>query len=456
MKEDLKSSALFVTSLASFVNPFMGSSINVVLPSIGKYFNLNAVLLSWIGLSFLLSSSIFLVPFGRLADIYGRKKLFILGTFIYGVSSLFCGISNLPYLLILFRFFQGLGGALFFGTSIALLTSIYPQEERGKALGINASMVYLGLSLGPFLGGAIAEHLGWRDLFILNFFLTIFLSIITSIKLKGEWADAKAEKYDLFGALILIFSFLFMQLGLSFLNKKGYILLILFIAFFYLFVLYEKKQNFPLFNIELFKNSLFLFSNLSAFINYSSTFSCGFMLSLYLQYLKGFSPFKTGIILFIQPIIMAISSPFIGKLSDKKEPRILSSLGMFLNLFSLILLYNLNLNTKNYYIYLILLLLGLGNGFFASPNTNAIMGSVEKKYYGVATGTLSSMRAMGMSTSISLTTLILSIFLKNNPIKIENFNLFISSIKTFSILFSFFLFIGIFTSFSRGKLHNFD
>jgi len=454
MDKNLKRSALFVTSLASFLNPFMGSSINVVLPSIGKNFGLNAVLLSWVGFSFLLASSIFLVPFGRLADIYGRKKLFLIGTILYGGSSFFCGISNSVSMLIFFRFLQGLGGALFFGTSIALLTSIYPAEERGKALGINASMVYLGLSLGPFLGGAIAQHLGWRALFVLNFFLTFLLAFITSINLKGEWADAKGENYDFFGAVLLIFSFLFMQIGLSFLNKKGYILLILFIIFFYIFIFYEKRQKFPLFNLQLFKNSLFLFSNISAFLNYSSTFSCSFILSLYLQYLKGLPPFKAGIILFIQPLIMAVSSPFIGKLSDKLEPRALSSFGMLLNFFSLLFLYNLNLNTKIYYIYLILILLGIGNGFFASPNTNAIMGSVEKKFYGIATGTLSTMRSIGMSTSISITTLILGIFLKNESIVEKNFNLFISSIKTFSIIFSIFLFIGIFTSYSRGKMHS--
>jgi MFS family permease len=151
---------------------------------------------------------------------------------------------------------------------------------------------------------------------------------------------------------------------------------------------------------------------------------------------------------------MAVSSPFIGKLSDKLEPRALSSFGMLLNFFSLLFLYNLNLNTKIYYIYLILILLGIGNGFFASPNTNAIMGSVEKKFYGIATGTLSTMRSIGMSTSISITTLILGIFLKNESIVEKNFNLFISSIKTFSIIFSIFLFIGIFTSYSRGKMHS--
>lgn len=455
MDNDLKKSALFITSLASFINPFMGSSTHIILPSIARDLNLNAITLGWIGLSFLLSSSIFLIPFGKLADIYGRKKLFLYGSFIYGISSLFCSISNSAIFLIIFRIFQGLGGAMFFGISIALLSSIYPPEERGKALGINAGMVYLGLSMGPFLGGFLAQTLSWRYLFFINFLLTFFLFSITKIKLKGEWAEAKGETYDFFGAFLLILSFFSMQIGLSFLNKEGWLALIISILFLLFFILIERKKSFPILNVDLlFKNSLFLFSNISAFINYSSTFAIGFLLSLYLQYIKGFSPLKAGLVLIIQPLLMAISSPVVGKLSDEKEPRILSSFGMLLSFFGMLLVFNLKLYSNIYLVFLILIFFGFGNGFFASPNTNAIMGSVEKKYYGIATGTLSTMRSLGMVTSMSIATLFLGIFLKNEKIYKETFELFLYTIKYYSIIFSVLLLIGIFTSLVRGKLHN--
>lgn len=454
MNEKLKRDALFITSLASFINPFMGSSTNIMLPSIAKDLNLNAITLGWVGLAFLLSSSIFLIPFGKLGDIYGRKKMFLYGFFIYGISSFFCAISCSAAHLIIFRILQGLGGAMFFGISIALLSSIYPPEERGKALGINASMVYIGLSTGPFLGGFLSQILSWRSIFFINFLLTFFLFFITKIKLKGEWADARNEKYDFLGATFLVISFFTMQIGLSFLNKRGYFFLILSFVLFLSFALTEKKKTFPIFDLNLlFKNTLFLFSNLSAFINYSSTFAIGFLLSLYLQYVKGFSPLKAGLILIIQPLLMAVSSPVVGKLSDKKEPRILSSFGMFLSFFGMLLVFNLNIYSNIYLVFLILILFGFGNGFFASPNTNAIMGSVEKKYYGIATGTLSTMRSLGMVTSMSIATLFLGIFLKNEKISKDTFELFLYTIKYYSIIFSALLLLGIFTSLVRGKMH---
>lgn len=454
MEKELKKSALLITSLASFINPFMGSSTNIILPSIAKEFNLSAITISWIGLSFLLSASIFLIPFGKIADIYGRKRMFLYGSFLFGISSLFCSLSPSEVFLIIFRTLQGLGGAMFFGISIALLSSIYPPEERGGALGINASMVYLGLSTGPFLGGFLAHIISWRILFFINFLLTFFLFLMAKIKLKGEWIDAKGEIFDIFGAILLVFSLFFMQMGLSFLHKKGYFLFILSIIIFIIFIFYEEKKKFPLFDLNLlFKNSLFLLSNISAFINYSSTFAIGFFLSLYLQYIKGFSPLKAGIILIIQPVIMALSSPVVGKKSDKIEPRVLSSFGMFLSFLGMVLIYNLNIESEIYLIILILILFGLGNGFFASPNTNAVMGSVEKKYYGLATGTLSTMRSLGMSVGMASSSFIFGIFLKDRPIEVKTFPLFIQSLKAYSIIFSIFLIAGIFTSLKRGKLH---
>ncbi|MEE9399584.1 MAG: MFS transporter, partial [Dehalococcoidales bacterium] len=219
---------LLVVTTGSFLTPFMGSSINIALPSIGKEFAMDAVLLAWVATSYLLSSTIFLLPFGRIADIHGRKRIFTYGIFIYTFSSLLSAISTSAAMLISFRILQGIGGAMIFGTGIAILTSVFPIEERGKALGINVAAVYLGLSLGPFLGGLLTQHFGWRSIFLAN--LPLGLIIITFLfwKLKGEWAGARGEKFDLSGSIIYGLAIVALMYGLSLLPAISGIVAIVF------------------------------------------------------------------------------------------------------------------------------------------------------------------------------------------------------------------------------------
>jgi MFS family permease len=197
-----KKVTLAVATMTSFLTPFMGSSVNVALPSIGKEFSMNAVSLSWVVSSYLLSAAVFLVPLGRIADIYGRKRVLTYGIIAFTAFSLLLAISNSPLILISLRVLQGIGSAMIFGTGIAILTSVFPVKERGRALGINVASVYLGLSLGPFLGGILTQHFGWRSIFLVN--VPIGLAVISMIfwKLKGEWAEAKGEKFDIAGSII--------------------------------------------------------------------------------------------------------------------------------------------------------------------------------------------------------------------------------------------------------------
>jgi len=200
-----KRTALVVASLPSFLTPFMISSVNIALPSIGNEFSLNAILLSWIATSYVLASAIFLVPFGRIADIYGRKRIFTAGMLVYTIAALGCAISTSAPMLISFRIMQGIGGAMVFSNAVAILTSVYPPNERGKALGINVACVYIGLSLGPTLGGFMTQQLGWRSIFFLNVPLGLAIVIIALLKLKGEWAEAKGERFDFAGSVIYCF-----------------------------------------------------------------------------------------------------------------------------------------------------------------------------------------------------------------------------------------------------------
>jgi MFS family permease len=202
-----KKITLFVTTAASFLTPFMGSSVNIALPSIGHEFSMSAILLGWVAYSFLLSAATVLVPIGKIADIWGRKRLFTSGLVIYTLSSFLCAMVGSSYSLIAFRLAQGVGGAMIFGTSIAILTSAFPVGERGRALGINVASVYLGLSAGPFLGGFLTEHFGWRSIFLINVPLGIIIFILVLWKIKGEWTDSREERdahFDYNGVLLYI------------------------------------------------------------------------------------------------------------------------------------------------------------------------------------------------------------------------------------------------------------
>jgi len=449
-----KWSILLVTVLASFLMPFMGSSVNIALPSIGNEFNMDAILLSWVATIFILSVVIFLVPFGRIADIYGRKKIFIYGMCFYMLGSTLAGFSVSATMLISSRALQGIGSAMFSATALAILTTVFPKKERGKVLGITVAAVYLGLSLGPSLGGFITQHLGWRAIFLINIPLCLIILIMTFWKISDEWAESKGESIDFIGSIIYGLMLVFLMYGLSLLPEiTGGAFISIGILSFILFVRYEARVLHPILNVTIFRNNtVFILSNLSALINYSATFGVGFLLSLYLQYIRGFSPVTAGIILIAQPIVMTIFSPLAGILSDKIEPRIVSSIGMTLTVAGLLLLSVLNNATSIIFIIVSLVILGLGFALFSSPNTNAVMSSVDRKIYGTASAILGTMRLLGQMFSLGVVTLIFALYLGRVKIMPENYNLFLNSMKAAFLIFATICFAGIFASLARGRV----
>lgn len=449
-----KKSALIIAVLSSFLTPFMVSSVNIALPSIGKEFSMDAVLLNWVATSYLLAAAMFLVPFGRIADIYGRKKIFTCGILFYTLSSLFSALSTSAASLICSRILQGISSAMVFGTGIAILTSVFSAEERGKVLGINVAAVYTGLSLGPFLGGFLTRHFSWRSIFFANVPVGLIIIIFIFLKLKGEWAEARGEKFDFTGSIIYSFTLLAIMYGFSLLpGIIGAWLILTGILGILTFIRWEIKVKNPVLNINIFRNNaVFTFSNLAALINYSATFAVTFLLSLYLQYIKGFNPQTAGLILIFQPVVMAFFSPFAGRLSDRIEPRVVASMGMALTAAGLFLLIFLSKKTTLEFIIADLILLGFGFALFSSPNTNAIMGSVENKFYGVASGTLGTMRLIGQMLSMGIAMLIFAIYIGRVQITPEYYPLFLSSIRTSFIIFTVLCFGGIFASLVRGKM----
>lgn len=456
MSDDIavKRSALLIATLSAFLTPFMVSSINIALPSIAKDLHMSAVQMSWVPSSYLLAASIFLVPFGRMADIYGRKRIFNYGIWIYTISSLLLALTPSVSLLIFFRTLEGFGSAMIFGTGMAILTSVYPAAERGRVLGINVAAIYLGLSLGPTLGGLLTQHFGWRSIFLVNIPLGCGIIFLVASKLKQEWAEAQGEQFDLTGSLIYSVMLVSLMYGFSLLPAwSGMGLILAGIAGIAFFIFWERKAMSPLLNMNLFfDNVAFAFSNLAALINYSATFAVTFLMSLYLQYIKGLTPQQAGIVLVFQPLVMAVFSPFAGRLSDKIEPRVVASIGMGFTAAGLVLFTFLKSQTHLAYIVVGLILLGFGFALFSSPNTNAVMSSIERRFYGVGSATLGTMRLTGQMLSMGITMLIFALHIGSARITPEYYPLFLTSTKTAFIIFAALCFGGIFASMARGKV----
>jgi len=447
-------SALTIAVLTSFLGPFLISGVNIALPAIEREFDLDAVALSWVVTSYLLSSAVFLLPIGKLADIRGQKTIFQGGIIIFTIATALCGIAPNGLMLILSRVVQGLGAAMTMTTGAPILVSVFPPIDRGKVLGINVAAVYLGLSMGPFIGGMLTQHFGWRSIFLFCVPLGIAATALVFYKLKTDITLKIPGKIDHIGAIYYSTGLIAIVYSSSNLNKSfGWPLLITGILFLVLFVIRCKKTAYPIFEITLFtRNRLFAFSNIAALINYSATFSLVFLMSLFLQKIKGFTPQQSGIILVVQPLMMTILSPFAGKLSDKIEPRKLATAGMLISAIGLFMLAFIGQQTPVYMIVAVLILMGTGFGIFSSPNMNTIMSSVEKKQLGIASGTSSTMRVVGQMVSMMIATLIFSLYFSETHIAEVDNTLFNSSIRLSFTVSGLICFAGLYFSNSRGNL----
>jgi EmrB/QacA subfamily drug resistance transporter len=444
---------LFISTLTSFMGPFIISSVNVALPAIQKEFNADAVQLSWISTSLLLATAVILLPAGRIGDIHGRKRVFKWGLALFTTASVLAGLSSSVGMLIFFRVFQGAASAMFTATGVAILTSVFPPQKRGRVMGIYVSAVYIGLSAGPFLGGILTQHIGWRSLFFLVAPFGILSFYIASKYLEGEWADAKGETFDTAGSIFYGIAILSLVYGASVLPDIKAVYLIIFgLLSLGFFTWFELRIELPVVNINLFReNKLFTFSSIAALINYSATFVVAFLLSLYLQYIKGMTPQTAGIVLVSQPVIMAVFSPMAGRLSDLIEPRKIATSGMAITSVGLFIFLFIDRTTSIPYIIGTLMILGFGFAMFSSPNMSAIMGSVEKRFLGIASGTVGTMRLLGQMTSMAIAMVVFSVFIGREEITPANYGLFLISIRVCFTISSILCVVGIFFSFFRGR-----
>jgi EmrB/QacA subfamily drug resistance transporter len=415
----------------------------------------DAVTLGWISSAYIIAAAILIVPFGKYADIVGRKKIFLAGVFLFTIASLACAAAPSAPLLIALRFVQGIGGAMIFGTSLAIVTQVFGPGERGAAIGITIATVYAGLSAGPFLGGVLTEMYGWPAIFLINVPIGFLTVLITCKAIPHEWADASGDRFDTAGALLFSFTLFCAINGMLMLpGRYAIFLFLLALAAAGAFWYREQRVPYPLIDPAVFsKNRTFVFSNIAAMINYGATFGVGILLSLYLQYIRGFSAETAGLILIAQPVVQMCFSPLAGRLSDRVEPRIVATAGMAITTLGLASFVFLDPDSSLLLIIGSLIVLGLGYGLFSSPNTNAIMSSVERRYLGIAAGMNATMRSLGQLMSMAIAMVAFAVFIGPVPITPEIYpSLMQSTIFGFGV-FAVLGGIGIAASLVRGTIH---
>jgi EmrB/QacA subfamily drug resistance transporter len=433
-----KGIVLVVSTATAFITPFLSAAVNIAIPTLQREFKMEAVVMTWVGTIFFLSVAVVQVPCGRLADIFGRKKLFIIGLLVTILASLIGALANSVPMLLIGMSLMGIGSGIEFNNSISILTSVFPAERRGRVLGISTAGTYAGLSLGPFLGGILTRGLGWQSIFIFAGILNVILLALVFYALKGEWREAQGEKFDVIGSITYGISIVLFIYGFSKLpDTLGIVFFLVGVVGLALFARWEARTASPIFDVALFKeNRVFLFSNLAIFISYIATFAVSFLLSNYLQYVKDMPPNNAGLVLITASVFMAILTPISGRISDRIEPRLVASVGMSLNCVALLLLVFVNAATPLWYIIIALAINGLGIGIFASPNTNAIMSSVVRKSLGVAAGTLGTMRTAGMMVSMGIIMILFSLYIGQTEIKPDNYPQFLESLRTGFIIFT--------------------
>lgn len=428
---------LVITTMAGFLSTFMATAVNIALPLIESEFSISAVLIGWIPLAYVVTQGAGLMPAGQLSDMYGRKRIFFAGSVVFTVFTVACALAPSAGWLIALRLLQGAGSALLFSTSVALVTSAYPLENRGRALGLQISGTYLGMTLGPALGGIITHNVGWRGLFWIIAAVALMNVILTATGTRGlEWRIADHLGFDVRGALVYAVSLPAFLVGLSLVpGLPGVLLIAVGVVGLGLFVWWEARAQNPILRVDLFsRNRVFAFSSLASLINYSATAAMAFLISLYLQYPRGLDAQTAGFVLVAGLFVQAALSPVAGRLIDRVSARLVASGGMAACALGLFGLSFLGEDTPYWRLISFLCLLGLGFAFFAPGITHAIMGSVEKRDVSVASATLATVRTAGQNLSLGLATLVLAATVGRHEIGPADYPNVLSSVRiTFAI-----------------------
>jgi EmrB/QacA subfamily drug resistance transporter len=399
---------LIAIGTGSFMAALDGSVVNTILPVLRDAFNSNVATIEWVVTVYLLVLSGLLLTFGRLGDLRGHKSIYIWGFGIFIVSSALCGAAWAPVWLVVFRGLQAIGGAMLASNSPAIVTGNFPAEQRGRAFGLISTMTYLGLTVGPSLGGWLTQAFGWRTVFYINVPVGALAFLLGMIFIPRDIPVESHQKFDLPGAMAFLLALTLLLLGL---NKGAdwgwsspYVVgpLVGAVIFAVVFIWIEGHSTAPMLDLSLFRIPLFSASVGNAILNYICVYSITFLMPFYLIQGRGFNPAQAGLLLTVQPIMMAISAPISGALSDRVGSRIPGMIGMGLLAVGLFLLSRLGPASEIWLVLLGLAVAGVGTGTFISPNTSALMGSAPRARQGIASGVQAAARNFGMVLGIGL------------------------------------------------------
>jgi EmrB/QacA subfamily drug resistance transporter len=387
------------------------SIVNISLPTIMADFKASLAVSEWIILAYMLTITGLLLPFGRLADMIGRKKIFRLGFVMFSLGSGLCALSQNPAQLIFFRAFQAIGAAMLTSNSFAIITAVFPPEKRGRALGIAGTVVATGFTVGPSLGGFLVTALGWRSIFYVNVPVGLVGIIMATYILNEQLVSptlGQKKSFDFLGTALIIIGLSALLLGLTTgqAGRCGTPLVVfeLVLAAFTITLLpiWEAKTAQPLIDLKLFNNRLFSFGNLAGFLSFLAISTNAFLMPFFLQLALGYTPFEAGLLMTPTALTIAVVAPISGWLSDRTDPRIFATLGLAINSCALFWLSMLKAQSGYHEVLIRLILLGIGQGLFQSPNNSSVMGSVPRNSLGIAGGFLSMMRNIGQIVGIAM------------------------------------------------------
>lgn len=399
--------SMAAVAMGIFLATIDGSIVNIALPTLVKSLQTDFATVQWVMISYLLTVTTLMLGVGRLADMWGKKKLYLSGFILFTLASVLCGLAPDVYWLIGFRVLQGVGSALIMALGAAIVTESFPPQERGKAMGIIGTVVSIGIITGPALGGVMLSIVSWHWIFFVNLPVGI-LGTWMVVKYISSHQPAGRQKFDFTGAILMFVSLLSLLIGLNIGQRYGFtetaalVLFAIFVLTLVWFVLVEQKKTFPMMDLKIFKNLLFSINLITGFLSFVAISGLFILLPFYLEEMKGYPTHLVGAMMSVFPIMLGLTSPIAGSFSDRWGTRKVSLAGLFLLCVGFLSVFTLTENTDIFGYIIRMIPLGIGMGIFQSPNNSAIMGSVPKERLGIASGLLSVSRTLGQTVGIAV------------------------------------------------------